>query len=70
MSIVKIIEVISEGKSMDDAVKSALKEASKTVQNIKSVDILHFHAIVENNAIVKYRLDAKVAFVVDEKIKE
>ena len=41
MSIVKIIEVIaSSDKSFDDATKNALKEASKSVNNIKSKECI------------------------------
>jgi dodecin len=38
MSVVKVIEVIANSdKSFDDAVNNALKEASKSVKNIKSI---------------------------------
>ena len=64
MSIAKIIEVISEGKSVDDAIKSAVDEASKTVENIKQVNVDHIEGLVENNKIVKIRVHAKISFVV------
>ena len=56
MSIVKVIEVIaSSEKSFDDATVNALKEASKTVKNIKSI-------YIENNEIVSFGVNAKVSF--------
>ncbi len=64
MSIVKVIEVIAEGKSLEDAMDSALREASHTVSNIKQIDVEHFYAKVENNKIVHYRIDAKISFVI------
>lgn len=64
MSIVKIIEVISEGKSVDEAIKSAVAEASKTVEGIKQVNVDHIEGIVENNQITKMRVHAKISFVV------
>jgi flavin-binding protein dodecin len=67
MGIAKIIEVVGQGKTMDDAVQAVINDVSKTIHNIKEIDILHTHAIVENNKVVKYRINAKVAFVVDEK---
>jgi len=67
MTIAKIIEVVAEGKTVEEAIQGVVDEASKTLHNIKGVDILHFHGIVENNKVVKYRVDAKVAFVLDER---
>lgn len=69
MSIAKIIEVISEGKTVDDAIQSALKEASKTIANIRQINVDHIEAIVEKNKIVKIRVHAKISFVVDHSQK-
>jgi flavin-binding protein dodecin len=64
-SIAKVIEVISESDdSWDDAVQNALVEASKTVDNIKSIWVENMTAVVEGNRIVRYRLNAKVTFIV------
>lgn len=65
MTVAKIIEVVSEGKTLEEAIQGVVGQASKTIHNIKGIDILNFHAIVENNKIVRYRVDAKVAFVLD-----
>lgn len=64
MSIVKIIEVISEGDSVDAAIKSAVTEASKSVENIKQINVDYIEGIVENNKVVKFRVNAKISFVV------
>ncbi len=64
MSIVKIIEVISEGDSVDAAIKSAVHEASKTVENIKQVNVEYIEGLVENNKVTKFRVNAKISFVV------
>jgi flavin-binding protein dodecin len=65
MSIAKVIEVIAESdKSFDDAVSNALRDASKTVHNIKGIWVEGMKAEVDNNRIVKYRVDCKVTFVV------
>jgi flavin-binding protein dodecin len=64
-SIAKVIEVISESDdSWDDAVQNALVEAAKTVDNIKSIWVENMTAVVEGNRIVRYRLNAKVTFIV------
>jgi flavin-binding protein dodecin len=64
MSVVKVIELLAEGSTMEDAVEAALAEASKTIRNIKSVYVEDIQALVENNKINKYRLNVKVSFVV------
>jgi len=64
-SIAKVIEVIAESESSwDDAVKKALEEASKTVEDIKEIWVGGMKAIVQNNKVVRYRLTAKITFVV------
>jgi len=68
MPIVKVIEVIAgSDKSFDDAVNNALKEASKSVKNIKSIYVKEMNANVEDNKIVSYGVNAKVSFEVGEK---
>ncbi|MDZ7690058.1 MAG: dodecin family protein [Balneolaceae bacterium] len=65
MSIAKTIEVIASSKnSFDDAVVNALKEASKSVDNIKSIYVKNMEAKVENNEISEYGVNAKVTFEV------
>lgn len=63
MSLAKVIEVIAEGDTIEEAVEHAVKQASETVNNIKSVNCENIQAIVENNHIEKYRVNAKVTFV-------
>ncbi|MCI0382364.1 MAG: dodecin family protein [Chlamydiae bacterium] len=65
MSIAKVIEVLCEGKSIEDALESGIREASKTVKNIKQIDVKWIHANVQNDRIVKYRVNAKISFVID-----
>jgi hypothetical protein len=65
MSIAKVIEVLAEGDSVEDAVEAAVKGTSATIRNIKHVYVEDLQALVENNQVVKYRVNAKVTFVVD-----
>ncbi|SHG50364.1 hypothetical protein SAMN05444483_11419 [Salegentibacter echinorum] len=63
MSIVKIIEVIAtSNESFDDAVRNALKEASKSVKNIESVYVKEMHANVEGSEIKNFAVNAKISF--------
>lgn len=67
MAIVKVIEVLAQSeKSWDDAAQQALIEASKTVRNIQSIYVKEFQAIVEDDAIRNYRINAKVSFLVGD----
>lgn len=66
MSIAKVIEVLAEGDSIENAVESAVREASSTLRNVKHVYVEGIQAIVEDNQVKKYRLNAKVTFVVEE----
>lgn len=69
MSIVKVIEVIAGSeKSFSDATQKALEEASKSVKNIKSINIKNMNANVENGKIVSYGINAKVSFEVEKEM--
>ncbi len=65
MAVVKIIELIgSSPNGWEEATKNALAEAALTIKNIKSVYVKRCNAKVENNKIVEYRANVKIAFVV------
>jgi len=64
--VVKVIEVLAQSdKSWEDAAQNAVKEASKSIRNIKSIYIKDKSAKVKNNKIVKYRITAKISFEID-----
>lgn len=65
MAVAKVIELISEGSSVEAAIESAVAEAAKSVNNIKHVYAEGIQAIVENNTVKMYRINAKVTFVVN-----
>lgn len=67
MSVIKVIEVIATSeKSFDDATRNALKEASKSVKNIKSLYVKEMNAKVQDNEIVTFGVNVKVSFVVGD----
>ncbi|WP_370389983.1 dodecin family protein [uncultured Winogradskyella sp.] len=66
MAVLKVIEVLSNSeKSWEDATKKAVKEASKTVKNIKSVYVQDQSAMVKNNEVVEFRVNLKITFEVN-----
>lgn len=66
MAIVKIIEVIaSSEKSIDDAIRKAVEEASKTIRNIDSVYIKDIKAHVKDGKITTFGCICKISFRVE-----
>ena len=66
MAVIKIIELVGVSKKgLQDAVENAVKEASKTVRNMKGVDILSWTGKIEGDKIVEYRANVKISFVVE-----
>ena len=65
MSVVKVIEIHSEGSTIEKAAEAALHEAAKSVNGINNLYLQDFQAIVANNKIVKYRVNAKISFIVE-----
>lgn len=70
MSIAKIIDVISEGNSIDEAIKAAVAEVGKTVKNIRQINVEHIEALVEKEKVTKFRVHAKVTFVIDRALEK
>ncbi|MDI6871318.1 MAG: dodecin family protein [Bacillota bacterium] len=66
MTVVKVIELVGESPvSWQDAIESAVAQASKTVHGITGVEVLNMTANVENGKITEYKADVQVAFAVD-----
>ena len=66
MSLAKVIEVIAEGNTVENAIKNAASEASKTVRNIRHVNVDNVQALVDDGKVSKFRVNAKVTFVIDD----
>ena len=63
MSVLKVIELLGNSTvSFEDAVNNVIKEASKTVKNIKSVYVKDMQVTVNNNQIKEFRENTKVSF--------
>ena len=66
MSVVKVIEIIAEGDSLEGAIESGVREASKSVRNIKAVNVENIKGLVEKSQVTRYRVDLKVSFLVED----
>ncbi len=63
MSVLKVIEILGNSTvSFDDALKNVVREASKTVKDIRSVYVQEMQVTVSNNEISEYRVNTKVCF--------
>ena len=66
MSVVKVIELIGTSpNSWEEACKNALSVAAKSIRGIVGIDVVHFTTKVEDNKIVAFRANVKVAFKYD-----
>lgn len=63
MGVIIIREMVgSSPTSWSDAAARAVATASKTVRNIRSVEVVRSTARVENGEIVEYQVHLKLAF--------
>ena len=66
-TVLKVTDLISTSdRSWQDAIEKGLERASKTIRNIKGIDVTSWKAEVENGKIVEYRVVTKIAFEVEE----
>lgn len=65
MSVLKVIEVLSNSdKSWEDATQKAVREAAKTVKNIKSAYVQDQSVVVKDGEVSEYRVNLKLTFEV------
>ena len=66
MAVMKVIEILANSsKSWEDATKKAVKEASKSVKNIKSVFVQSQSAVVNGDEVTEFRVNLKITFEVN-----
>jgi flavin-binding protein dodecin len=67
MAVVKVVELLAESKeSWEDAARQAVADATRTIRGVRSVYISEFQAIVENDKVSAFRVNAKVSFVLEK----
>jgi len=66
MSIHKVIELLAESdKSWEDAAQNAVKEAGKSLKNIRAVNVNNQSCVIVKNKISKFRVNVKITFEVE-----
>ena len=67
MSVAKVTEITSSSTvSFDDAVKTGIARASKTLKQIQGAWISDQKVVVENGVITEYRVSMRVTFVLKD----
>ena len=67
MPMLKVIEVLAESdQNWEDAAQSAVTQASESIREIKSIYIKDMEAAVQNGKITKYRISAKISFLLEK----
>ena len=63
MGVIIIREMVGTSpRSWSDAARVAVATASRTVRNIRTVEVVKSTAIVDDNEIVEYRVELKIGF--------
>jgi flavin-binding protein dodecin len=67
MGVIIVREMVgTSSHSWSDAARQAVALASKTVRNIKSIEVVQSTAVVEAGQIVEYRVQLKLDFEYEE----
>ena len=67
LPVVKVIELVAlSPHSWEDATRRAIAEASQTIRNIRSIYIQDMQAVVEDDQVVGFRVNAKISFALED----
>lgn len=67
MSVARVTEVISSSTvSFDDAIKSGVERATQTLNNVTSAWVQDQKCMINDGAIVEYRVNLKITFVLND----
>jgi dodecin len=66
LPVAKIIELVgTSSRGFEDAINEAVKRSSKTVKNIRGVDVVGQKATVKDGKVTEYRVNLKLSFGVE-----
>lgn len=67
MTIARVTEIIaSSPTSMEDAIRTGIERACKTLDNVKGAWVKETTVQVENGKIAEYRVNLKVTFILTD----
>lgn len=66
-TVLKVLNLISTSdKSWQDDIEKGVERSSKSVRNIRRIDVTSWKAEVVNGKIVEYRTVMKIAFEIEQ----
>ena len=66
MPVGKVIELVgTSDRGFEEAINEAVRRSSKTIRNVRGVDVVSQKAVVKNGKVVEYRVNLKLSFGVD-----
>ena len=66
MNAIEVIEVLAESdSSWRQAAQNAVHGAAVKIHNLRSLYVGDMEAVVADNKITRYRINAKISFLVD-----
>jgi hypothetical protein len=67
MTVARVTEITaSSTKSFEDAVRTGIKRAGKTLDNIQGAWIQEQTVVVSGDKVTEYRVNLKVSFVLND----
>lgn len=67
MAIARVTEIISSStKSFDDAVKTGVERACKTLKNVEGAWVKDQKVVIKKSKIVEYRVGLMVTFILND----
>ena len=66
MAVLKVIEILAESEdSWEDATKTAIEKAGKSLKNIRSAFVQSQSVTVKSGKVESFRVNVKITFEVD-----
>ena len=67
MTVARVTEITAASdKSFEDAIKTGIDRAVKTLKNVRGAWIQDQEVVVEGEAVTEYRVHMKVTFVLED----
>ena len=64
--VYKVVELVGTSKdSIEDAIKTAVERANRTLRNLRWFEVVETRGCVENGAISKYQVVLKAGFTLE-----
>lgn len=67
MSVARVTEITASSQTgFEDAIQAGISRAAKTLKNVEGAWVQQQTVVVRDGAIVEYRVNMKVTFVLEE----